>query len=349
MTQAEPAAESAPDRPPDPTDPPGPPGPADRSDPSDPHRAAAPPPAEVEGVRPCSPFRRAWLRFRRDRVAVAALAALALIVLFALLAPLWARLTGHPYHATFPRTGLDPAGQPVGPSAEFWLGADQLGRDVLVRAAYGARVSLLVGVCSATLASAAGVAAGLAAGFAGGAADALLARLMDVTLALPYLLVAITLATAFPIASAGGGLAMTVLVIAFFSFAAVGRVVRGQVLSLREEGFVEAARALGAGPLRIMFAEVLPNLAGPVAVLSSLLIPAAIVFEATLSFLGVGVRAPMPSWGGMLGEGGEVFQTAWWLLAVPGVLLLLTTLSFNLVGDGVRDALAPRRAAGRGR
>ena len=300
-------------------------------------------------VRTRSHGRRVWPRFRRDRVALAALATLVLIVLFALLAPVWERLTGHPYDATFPRTGLDASGQPVGPSAEFWLGADQLGRDVLVRAAYGARVSLLVGVCSAALAAVAGVAAGLVAGYLGGVVDALLTRLMDVTLALPYLLVAITLATVFPISSACGGLTMTVLVIAFFSFAALGRVVRGQVLSLREEGFVEAARALGAGPLRIMLVEVLPNLAGQVAVLSSLLIPAAIVFEATLSFLGVGVRAPMPSWGGMLGEGGEVYRTAWWLLAVPGALLLLTTLSFNLVGDGIRDALAPCRGSGRGR
>jgi peptide/nickel transport system permease protein len=164
---------------------------------------------------------------------------------------------------------------------------------------------------------------------------------MDITLALPYLLVAITLATTFQISSAGAGLTMTMLVIAFFSFAALGRVVRGQVLVLKEREFVDAARALGAGPVRIMFAEILPNLAGPVTVLTTLLIPTAIMFEATLSFLGVGARAPVPTWGGMLGEGGEAFQAAWWLLAVPGVLLLLTTLAFNLLGDGVRDALAP--------
>ncbi|WP_344597051.1 ABC transporter permease [Actinomadura vinacea] len=309
---------------------------------------AYPPPGPAgDRIEGRSPFRLAWRRFRRDRVAPAALATLALIVLFALLAPLWARLTGHPYDATFPRTGLDAAGQPVGPSARFWLGADQLGRDVLVRAAYGARVSLLVGICSAALAALAGVVVGTAAGFAGGPLDALLARLMDLTLALPYLLVAITLATTFPISSAGGGLVMTVLVIAFFSFAALGRVVRGQVLALRERGFVEAARSLGAGNARIMFVEVLPNLTGHITVLTSLLVPSAIVFEATLSFLGVGVRAPMPSWGGMLGEGGEMFRTAWWLLAVPGVLLLLTTLSFNLLGDGIRDALGPHGAAPR--
>ncbi|GLZ09327.1 peptide ABC transporter permease [Actinomadura sp. NBRC 104412] len=314
-----------------------------------PRPEAEPPPGErdiLDGGAPVdvlarSSFVLAWLRLRRDRTAMAALAVLAAIVVFALLAPLWASLTGHPYDATFPRTGLDAYGQPVGPGREFWLGADQLGRDVLVRAAYGARVSLLVGVGSAALAALAGVAAGLVAGFAGGVLDALLARLMDITLALPYLLVAITLATTFQLSSTGAGLAMTMLVIAFFSFAALGRVVRAEVLSLKRQGFVEAARALGAGPVRIMYGEILPNLAGPVIVLTALMIPTAIVFEATLSFLGVGVRAPVPSWGGMLGEGGEAFRSAWWLLAVPGALLLGTTLSFNLLGDGVRDALGP--------
>ncbi|MEW2360117.1 ABC transporter permease [Spirillospora sp. NPDC029432] len=295
------------------------------------------------------PARRAWRRFRRDRAAVASLAVLAVVGLFALLAPLWESLTGHPYDATFPRTGLGPSGQPVGPGAEFWLGADQLGRDVLVRAAYGGRISLLVGIGSAALAAVAGVTAGLVAGFAGGAVDAVLARLMDLTLALPYLLVAITLATTFQISSAGAGLAMTVLVIAFFSFAALGRVVRGQVLSLKEKPFVEAARALGASRTRIMFVDVLPNLAAQVTVLASLLVPTAMMFEATLSFLGAGVRPPMPSWGSMLGEGGEVFQTAWWTLAVPGSLLLLTTLAFNLLGDGIRAALGGPGGGGRAR
>ncbi|WUI03131.1 ABC transporter permease [Spirillospora sp. NBC_00431] len=293
------------------------------------------------------PSSLAWGRFRRDRVAVASIVVLGLVVVFALLAPVWAHLTGHPYDRTFPETGLDVAGQPRGPGAEFPLGADQLGRDVLVRAAYGTRVSLVVGVCAALLASAAGTAAGMLAGFAGGAADALLARLMDLTLALPYLLVAITLATTFQVSSAAAGLAMTVLVIAFFSFASAGRVIRGQVLALRRREFIEASRALGSSNARIMVVDVLPNLAAQVTVLTSLQIPAAIVFEATLSFLGVGVPPPVPSLGSMLGEGGDVFRSAWWLLAVPGALLLLTTLAFNLIGDGIRDALDPRAGVGR--
>ncbi|TDD67910.1 ABC transporter permease, partial [Actinomadura rubrisoli] len=302
-------------------------------------------PARVRGR---SPFQLAWSRFRRDRLAVASLAVLALIVVFAVLAPLWERWTGHPYDATFPKTGLDVDGQPRGPSGEFWLGADQLGRDVLVRAAYGARISLVVGVLAAVLASIAGTLVGTLAGYAGGVVDTLLARLMDMTLALPYLLVAIMLATTFQISSVAASLTMTILVIAFFSFAAFGRIIRGQVMSLKQKEFIEAARSLGASNARIMLVDVLPNLVAQVTVLTSLLIPTSIVFEATLSFLGVGVRLPMPSWGSMLGEGSDVFQTAWWLLAVPGALLLLTTLSFNLLGDGIRDALDPRgdRAAG---
>ncbi|MFB4310076.1 ABC transporter permease [Actinomadura sp. GTD37] len=312
--------------------------------------ARAPAGAAAEPVESRSPSRLAWARFRRDRPAVASLGVLLAIMAFAALAPLWAHLTGHPYDATFPATGLDAGGQPRGPGAAFPLGADQLGRDVLVRAAYGARISLTAGIGAAVLASAAGTLAGTLAGFAGGALDTLLARLMDMVLALPYLLVAILLATTFRVSSAGASLAMTILVIAFFSFAAYGRTIRGQVLSLKESQFIEAARALGASNARIMAGEVLPNLTAQITVLTSLLVPSSIVSEATLSFLGVGVRPPMPSWGSMLGEGGDVFRTAWWLLAVPGVLLLATTLAFNLLGDGVRDALDPRgerAAAGR--
>lgn len=296
-------------------------------------------PARVQGR---SPFELAWARFRGDRVALISLLVLLLIVIFALLAPLWAALTGHPYDATFPQTGLDINGQPTGPGAEFWLGADQLGRDVLVRAAYGARISLIVGISAAVLASLSGVTVGVLAGYAGGVLDTILTRAMDITLALPYLLVAIVLAVTFQLTSVAASLTMTIAVIAFFSFAATGRIIRGQVMALKQKEFIEAARSLGAGRRRIMLVDVLPNLVAQITVLASLLVPTSIVFEATLSFLGVGVRLPMPSWGSMLGEGSDVFQTAWWLLAVPGVLLLLTTLSFNLVGDAIRDALDPR-------
>ncbi|WP_243708751.1 ABC transporter permease [Actinomadura sp. GC306] len=300
-------------------------------------------------MRARGPSRLAWERFKRDRAATASIAVLALIAVFAVLAPLWAHLTGHPYDATFPGTGLDVSGQPRGPGAEFPLGADQLGRDVLVRAAYGARISLAVGLSAAVLAAVAGTLAGMLAGLAGGALDTLLSRLIDLTLALPYLLVAILLSTTFQITSARAGITMTILVVAFFSVAAFARVIRGQVLALRRQEFVEAARLLGASTARIMVAEILPNLTAQITVLTALLVPAAIVFEATLSFLGAGVPPPMPSWGSMLGEGADVFQTAWWLLAVPGALLLSTTLAFTMIGDAVRDALDPRaRRAARG-
>ncbi|RAY14734.1 ABC transporter permease [Actinomadura craniellae] len=267
---------------------------------------------------------------RPDRTALACLGLLAGVALFGLLAPAWAHWTGHAYHETFPRTGLDPAGQPVPPNAEFWLGTDDLGRDVLVRAAYGARVSLLVGFSATVLATAAGVAVGLVSGFFGGLVDLLLARLLDVVLSFPYVLVAIALATTL-----GAHLGTTIAVIGFFSFAAVARTVRGQTLSLREREFVLAARALGAGPWRLMTREILPHLTAPVIILASLLLPAAIGFEATLSFLGAGVDPGTPSWGTMLGGAQEHYRSAWWLVLVPGGLLLATTVACNLLGDAL--------------
>jgi peptide/nickel transport system permease protein len=205
-----------------------------------------------------------------------------------------------------------------------------------VRIAYGARISLLVGVVSTVLAVAAGVVVGLVAGYSGGAVDTVLARFMDVVLSFPFLLFAIAL-----VAVVGPSLRVSILVIAFFSWAAVGRVIRGQTLSLREREFVEAARSLGASNLRIMFVDLLPNLSAPILVYTTLLIPVAIVFEATLSFLGLGVVPPTPSWGGMLADSLQYYQVAWWFVLFPGLALLATTLSFNLVGDSVRDALDP--------
>jgi peptide/nickel transport system permease protein len=286
--------------------------------------------------------RLAWTRLSRDRSATASIAVMAAVACLAVAAPLLAARTGHAYDGTYPSSGLDDAGQPVGPGREFWLGADQLGRDVLVRAAYGARVSLVVGVGATALATLLGVAAGLAAGFAGGVIDTVLSRSMDVVLSLPYLLIAAVLATSFRFTSVPASMALTILAIGIFSFASIGRVVRAKVRSLREEEFVTAARALGAGRLRIMCVELVPNLVTEITVLASMTLPLAIMFEATMSFLGIGVRPPMPSWGSMLGESGEVFTTAWWLLAVPGALLLLTTVSCTLLGESVRRSLASR-------
>ncbi len=282
-----------------------------------------------------SPGRLVLDRLRRDKVAVASLVVIVGICLLAICAPLVAAITGHGPNTQYLTTGLTPDGIPKGPSSQFWFGTDDLGRDVFVRVAYGARISLLVGVVATGLAMIAGIVIGLVAGYYGGVADTLLARGMDVVLSLPYLILAIAL-----VSLVGPSLWISILVIAFFSWAAVGRVVRGQTLSMKEREFVEAARSLGSSDARIMFREILPNVLAPVIVYATLLIPAAIVFEATLSFLGLGIVPPTASWGNMLSESLQFFEVAWWFVVFPAAALLLTTLSFNLLGDALRDALA---------
>lgn len=292
--------------------------------------------ANNDGAQARTPMQLAWSALRRDPVAIASAVVILMIAAVAILAPVIAAAVGHPPDAQYRVTGMTVYGLPVGPSRTFWLGTDDLGRDLLVRIAYGARISLLVGVVASGLAVAAGTVIGLAAGYLGPAVDSLLARSMDVVLSFPFLLTAIAL-----VSIVGPSLWVTIGVISFFSWAAVGRVVRGQTLSLREKQFVEAARSLGASDLRIMFVEILPNLAAPLIVYATLLIPLAIVFEATLSFLGLGVVPPTPTWGGMLAESVSYYQVAWWYIGFPGAALLITTLAFNLLGDSLRDALDP--------
>jgi peptide/nickel transport system permease protein len=292
-----------------------------------------------------TPWRLAWERLRRDRVALASFVAVGCVVLLALGAPVVSLLTGHGVDTQYRTTGLTPDGLPRPPSTEFWLGTDDLGRDLLVRIAYGARISLLVGVVATLITVVIGVVVGLAAGYFGGLVDTVLARLVDVVLSFPFLLFAISL-----VAVTGPGLPVVVVAISAFSWAAVARIVRGQVLSLREREFVEAARSLGAGDWRIMFVDVLPNVAAPVIVYTTLLIPTVIVVEATLSFLGLGVPPPTATWGGMLNDAVNYYQVAWWYIVFPGAALLVTTLAFNLLGDGGRDAFDPgagRRTASR--
>jgi peptide/nickel transport system permease protein len=290
----------------------------------------------AESIQGRNPWRLAWERLRRDRVAVASFVAVALVVLLAVGAPVVSLVTGHGVDTQYRGTGLTPEGLPTPPSTEFWLGTDDLGRDLLVRIAYGARISLLVGVVATSITVVIGVVVGLAAGYFGGLVDTVLARLVDVVLSFPFLLFAISL-----VAVTGPGLPVVVVAIAAFSWAAVARIVRGQVLSLREREFVEAARSLGAGDWRIMFVDVLPNVAAPVIVYTTLLVPTVIVVEATLSFLGLGVPPPTATWGGMLNDAVNYYQVAWWYVVFPGAALLLTTLAFNLLGDGVRDAFDP--------
>jgi peptide/nickel transport system permease protein len=275
-------------------------------------------------------------RLRSDKVAVGSTVVIVAICLLAILAPVVAHAVGHGPNAQYLTSGLSPDGIPKGPSAQFLFGTDDLGRDVLVRVAYGARISLLVGVVATGLSMAIGVAIGLVAGYYGGVVDSILARFMDVVLSLPYLILAIAL-----VSLVGPSLWISIGVIAFFSWATVGRIVRGQTLSLKEREFVEAARSVGAGGLRIMFVEILPNVTAPVIVYATLLIPAAIVFEATLSFLGLGIVPPTASWGNMLSESLQYFEVAWWFVVFPGAALLLTTVAFNLLGDSIRDALTP--------
>ena len=304
---------------------------------------ACPRPSAAEyvagAIRGRSPWHLAFERLRHDRVAVISTVVIGLIACLAIFAPVVAAIVGHGPDTQFHLTALTPEGIPVGPSKHFLLGADELGRDILVRICYGARISLLVGVVAAGLAVAGGAVLGMLAGYMGRLVDTALARLIDVVLAMPYLVFAIALWTAL---GGQGGIVLDVAVIAFFSFGAVARVVRGQVLSIREKEYIEAARSLGAGTLRIMFVDILPNVLAQVIVYFTLLVPAAIVFEATLAFLGIGTTPPTPDWGSMLSEALNYYEVAWWYVVFPGLALLATTLAFNLLGDSVRDAFDPR-------
>jgi peptide/nickel transport system permease protein len=300
--------------------------------------AAGPAAAPTGAIEGRDPWRLAWDRLRRDPAAVGSAAVIVLLAAAALAAPAIAHAVGHGPNDQYPNLGLTTSGLPVGPSRHFLLGTDNLGRDLLVRIVYGARISLMVGLVATLLATVAGVVVGLVAGYFGGLVDVALARFMDVVLSFPYLLFAIALVSVH-----GPSLAITILVIAFFSWAAIGRIVRGQTLSIREQEYIEAAWSVGSGALRVMFGEILPNLLAPVIVLATLLVPTAIVFEATLSFLGLGVAPPTATWGGMLSDSLAFYQVAWWFPLFPGLALLAVTLAFNLLGDSVRDALDPTR------
>lgn len=290
-----------------------------------------------ERIEGRTPWQLAWRRLRKDRVAIACVIFIVLLILVAVFAPQIARWVG--FSPTKPDTnnGLDNNGLPYGPGTKHWFGTDELGRDLFTRAVYGARVSLFVGLVSTAIATTVGVTIGLLAGYFGGWVDAIISRLVEVILSYPYLIVGLVAA-----ATIGPSEPMEIAVISFFSFSAIARVIRGQVLFLKHREFIEAARSLGASRFRIMFVDILPNLTAPTIVLASLAIPAAIVFESTLTFLGAGIDPSIPSWGGMLSESTQYYRYAWWYLLTPSVLLLLTTLAFNLLGDGIRDALDPR-------
>jgi ABC-type dipeptide/oligopeptide/nickel transport system permease subunit len=295
-----------------------------------------------------SPMQLFWRRFRRDKVAIVALIFIAMLILVAIFAGPITKLVGAPPPNVQQTSALDDFGLPQGPSSEHIMGVDPIGRDVFSRVLHGARVSLAVAFIGTGLSVLFGVILGIIAGFYRGWIDTIIARSLDVMLAFPVLLFGLGVATACSGENGcvGGliqpGLSVVIAIIVLANTPYVARIIRGQVLSLREKEFVEASRSLGAGNGRIMFRDILPNLVAPIIVYSSLFIPANILLEAALSFLGVGVQPPTASWGEMLSEAVSNFDTAWWFMLYPGLALLLTVLAFNLVGDGLQDALNPK-------
>ena len=295
----------------------------------------------------------AWLRLRRDKVALAGALVLVLLVLVAVFAPLIVRALGDPpneFHQDLIDTAggtLTPLGRFGGMSWDHLMGVEPVnGRDIFSRVVYGSRISLLIALLATLLSVVIGTTLGIVAGFFGGWVDAMISRLMDVFLAFPLLVLAIALAGVFPeeaFGLAGNGLriALLIFIIGFFNWPYIGRIVRGQTLSLREREYVEAARSLGARRSYILVTEMLPNLVAPILVYSTLLIPTNILFEAALSFLGVGIRPPTPSWGGMLSDAVAYYTQPHFMLW-PGLAIFVTVLAFNLFGDGLRDALDPR-------
>ncbi|WP_240741672.1 ABC transporter permease [Deinococcus sp. KSM4-11] len=271
-------------------------------------------------------------RLRRDRVAMLGLGLVLLVVACALGAP-W--LAPHDPAFQFSE-GLTLDGAPRPPDRQFLLGTDLLGRDVLSRLIWGARASLVVGVVANGLAVAIGVLVGAAGGFLGGWAGRAIMRFTDVMMAFPVLLLAIALTAILK-----PSLWIVALVIALLNWVGVARVAYGQVVALREREFVEAAQALGARPGRVLARHVLPHLIPTALVWGSLGLSTTVLLEATLSFLGVGVQPPTPSWGGIINESQSYLTTAPWLVLFPGLAILLTSLGFNLLGEGLRDALDP--------
>lgn len=318
-------------------------------------RAAASAPGAPAGL---TPARLAWRRLRRDRVGVAAGAVVLLFFVAGLGAPLFARLYGKDPYTTYGQNEpglLNEYGYPVAPnggiSGEYWLGLEPgLGRDVLTQLLYGIRTSLLISLAVVAVVTTLGVVVGVTAGYLGGRTDYVAGRVIDVMLSFPSTLffIAFTPVVTSLLTSPGEEMSallrgtVLVAVLSAFGWASVARLLRGQVLSLRTREFVEAARASGASPARIVFHELLPNLWTPILVSASLAVPAYVTTEAALSYLGVGMVEPTPDWGRMLLKGAEVYQTDITYMFVPGLSMLVFVVAFNLLGDSIRDALDPK-------
>jgi peptide/nickel transport system permease protein len=314
-----------------------------------------------------SPWYLAYRRLRRNRTAVGCGVLFVLIVLFVLAAPLWANGvadTGPNETHTLQKVEIDgeqrevvnPEGEPVGPlwldaGGKFFLGADgRLGRDEMVRLMYGGRTSLFVGMAAALITTLLGTAFGLLAGYYRGWVDATIARTMDVIWAFPVILLGIALGLALsvgglqigPVHLSGGSIWIPILIIGVVYTPYVARPIRGEVLALREKEFVEAAVSQGAGPVRVMLGELLPNLLSTVIVFFALSVANSMLLESILSFLGVGVQPPNTSWGTMIAGGFELITSSPLLTIIPGAMLLLTVLTVNVFADGLRDALDPK-------
>lgn len=292
----------------------------------------------------------AWMRLKRDKVALTGAVVVIVLILIAIFGPFF---TQNPltYHQNLidptynrPKTGFWHSGI----SGDHWLGVEPgTGRDMLARIVHGARISLLVSFLATLVSVVIGTVMGIIAGYFGGWVDYLISRAMDAFLAFPLLLFAIALVGvvsdgAFGFSGNGLRIGVLVVVIGFFNWPYIGRIIRGQTLSLREREFVDAARSMGARNSYVLFKEVLPNLVAPILVYSTLLIPTNILFEAALSFLGVGVIPPTPSWGGMLTLAVPIYSSDPMYMIIPGMAIFITVLAFNLFGDGLRDALDPR-------
>lgn len=316
------------------------------------------------------PWALALRRFFRNRLAVAFLGVFLLIVVFVLAAPLWAdhvAHTGPNQEHTVDTVTVDgeerdvvtPEGKPIGPQwfgagGEFFLGADsRLGRDEMVRLMYGGRTSLLVGISAALIATALAIVLGLMSGYFRGWVDSVIARILDTIWSLPVFLIGLSVGIALavgglkigPLELSSGSLWNPILIISIFTVPYIARPIRGEVLALSEKEFVEAAIAQGASPLRVMFGEILPNLASTVIVFFTLMIANSMLFEAGLSFLGAGVQPPNSSWGTMITVGVDLLRIQPLLAILPGAMITLTVLSLNIVGDALRDALDPRGKA----
>lgn len=311
--------------------------------------APAGPAGEEAASQPARRARRdAWRMLRRARLGLVGMAILLVIALAAIAAPLVA--PHDPLQGTLTASRVCPAftacpslggsfarNTATQGTLEYPLGTDPNGRDVLSRIIYAARISLIVGFTAVVIGGTVGVVAGLISGYYGGWADTIIMRIADVQLAFPFILLAIMV-----VAVLGGGIVNVIIVLGIGSWVPYARVVRGQVLSARNQEYVLAARSIGAQDGMILFRHILPNVVTPAIIIATFGVAAAIIGEATLSFLGVGIQAPTPTWGNMLADGRDYVSSAWWLALFPGLAIMLTVLSINVIGDWLRDYLDPR-------